>query len=103
MGREAELDAVARLLAVEGGPAAAFLEGEAGIGKTAIWNAALALAAGNGYRGLSCRAAEAEASPPFVALRHPLDPALDDVLPPPAAPPRAPPPGGPPPDRPTPA
>ena len=69
MGRERELAAVAGLLeAAAGGCAALVLEGEAGIGKTTFWLAGLDRAQALGYRVLSCRPAEIEASLPHTPL-----------------------------------
>lgn len=61
VGRSAELAAVAEFYsAVDGWPAGLLLEGEAGIGKTTVWLAALQDARANGFRVLSARAWEAE-------------------------------------------
>ncbi|MGE2726387.1 helix-turn-helix transcriptional regulator [Mycolicibacterium pulveris] len=61
VGRTAELAAVAALYAaVHTWPAGLLLEGEAGIGKTTVWLAALQDARGNGFHVLSARAWEAE-------------------------------------------
>jgi len=63
------------------------IEGEPGIGKTTILQAAVDEALANGYRLLSCRPAEREASLPFVSLGDLLEPALDATyasLPPPS-------------------
>lgn len=61
VGRTAELAAVAALYAaVDRWPAGLLLEGEAGIGKTTLWLAALQEASANGFSVLSARAWEAE-------------------------------------------
>jgi DNA-binding NarL/FixJ family response regulator len=66
-GRATELDRLAGFLAEEQ-PDVAVLEGEAGIGKTALWRHALALAAGLGMVVLSAGAFEGEAGLAFAAL-----------------------------------
>ncbi len=53
---------------LEGGPRALIIEGEAGAGKTSIWEAALAAAADRGLWVLSARPGEAEASYAYAAL-----------------------------------
>jgi AAA ATPase domain len=69
VGREAELVALDRLLtSARAGPAALLLEGEAGIGKTTVWEAGLALGRAREYQVLSCRPAEAEARLAYAAL-----------------------------------
>ena len=69
VGRSEEL-AVARafLAGVRDGPRGLLLEGEAGIGKTAVWRAVLEEAKMQGYRVLMCVAAEADARLSFVGL-----------------------------------
>jgi ATP/maltotriose-dependent transcriptional regulator MalT len=69
VGREEELERVELFLrSVEGGARALVIEGEAGAGKTSIWEAALAGAARDGFRSLSARPAEAETSFAYAAL-----------------------------------
>ena len=69
IGRDAELDRVEEFLsAIESGPAALLLEGEAGIGKTTLWNRGLASSAARGQRVLRCRPGEREAQLAFAAL-----------------------------------
>src|SRR5215472_18126259 len=79
--------AVAAFLdAVGSGSAGLVLEGAAGIGKTTVWAAGAALAAGRGYTVLSCRPAESEARLSFAALGDLLGGALEEAvagLPPP--------------------
>src|SRR5919202_3335027 len=70
LGRDAEL---ARLRAFlerrpEDGAAALLLEGEAGIGKTAMWRAATEAARERGFRVLRARPSEAEQTLSFAAL-----------------------------------
>src|SRR3954463_14618680 len=69
IGREHEL-AVARMVVdgLAGGPQALLIEGDAGIGKTAVWRAALGLAG----RALVCVADEADARLSFSGLADPL-------------------------------
>jgi DNA-binding CsgD family transcriptional regulator len=74
VGRERELEAIDRLLAADGaGPAALVLDGEAGIGKTTVWDEGVARAQRLGYLTLTCRPAESEADLPFGALGDLLD------------------------------
>jgi DNA-binding CsgD family transcriptional regulator len=69
LGRDEELRIVARTLAaVAGGPAACVLVGDAGIGKTALWRAGVALAAAEGMRVISCAPAEVEAALAYSCL-----------------------------------
>ncbi len=82
VGREEELEPLLDLLdAPDQLPAVAAIVGEAGIGKTAVWLAALEAAEERGYRVLSCRAAEAEAGFSFVGLADLIGGVLPDVLP----------------------
>ncbi len=69
MGREHELAETESFLdALERGPAALVLEGEAGIGKTTLWREAAALGASRGYRLLIARPTEPERSLSFAGL-----------------------------------
>jgi DNA-binding CsgD family transcriptional regulator len=82
VGREAELRSVYGFLdrAVDG-PAAFVLEGEAGIGKSTLWLAAVTGARERGLTVLSARPAEAERGLAHVGLGDLFDDVLDDVLP----------------------
>jgi DNA-binding CsgD family transcriptional regulator len=81
-GREVELAACERLLErAAGGPAALVVEGEAGIGKTTVWRAGVAAAAGRGFAVLVCRPAEAEARLSYSGLGDLLGPLAAAVLP----------------------
>jgi len=81
-GRASELAAIAWFLgAVLEGPAALVLQGEAGIGKTALWEESVAGAAGRGCVVLRVRAGPADAELPFSGLTELLDPIVDRVLP----------------------
>ena len=74
--------AVAAFLdALPSGPCGLVLEGPAGIGKTTLWRAGAAQAAGRSYTVLSCRPAESEATLSFAALGDLLDGVLGQVLP----------------------
>jgi DNA-binding CsgD family transcriptional regulator len=69
VGREWELARVGEFLDLAAsGPAGLLLEGEMGIGKTALWRAGLAAAADRGQRVLACRPAESEAQFAYAAL-----------------------------------
>jgi DNA-binding NarL/FixJ family response regulator len=79
-GREVELAAVERFLdAVARASVVLLLEGNPGIGKTAIWGAAIARAGERGLRVLSTRPAEAEARLSHAALADLVGPAYDEV------------------------
>jgi DNA-binding CsgD family transcriptional regulator len=80
-GRDDEFARIRDLLQNGGGPAALVIEGEAGIGKTALWEAALELAHRSGRTVLSCRPTAAEASLSFSALSDLLEPVAEDALP----------------------
>src|SRR5205814_92059 len=61
IGRESELAAIEELLqGLATGPGTLLIEGEAGIGKTTLWNEAMRSAEDRGYRALSSRAAPSE-------------------------------------------
>src|SRR6266545_7489877 len=69
LGREQELAAVGRFLAtLADGPAVLLLEGEPGIGKTALVECAVEEARGRGDRILAARPTSAERSLSFVGL-----------------------------------
>jgi DNA-binding CsgD family transcriptional regulator len=84
-GRDPELAAVERLVnAISDRPAALAIEGEAGIGKTTLWRAAIDLAEQRSFRVLQARPAEAEAELSYVSLADLLGTAFEearDVLP----------------------
>ncbi len=87
VGRDDELGSIQAFLAeVEQGPAALVLSGEAGIGKTILWEAGVEEARERFGRVLSHRSVEAEASLAFAGLSDLLEPVLEEVaadLPPP--------------------
>src|ERR671939_166813 len=81
LGRDVEL---ARLRAFlerrpEDGAAALLLEGEAGIGKTALWQATTEAAHERGFRVLQARPSEAERTLSFAALADLLGDAHDVI------------------------
>jgi predicted ATPase len=80
VGRDDELAAITAFLAArELLPAALVIEGEAGIGKTMLWRAGVALAEEVGYRVLTAHPAEAEADLSFAGRRDLLEDAFDEV------------------------
>ncbi len=82
VGREEELASLLALLDARNGlPAVAVVTGEAGIGKTTLWLAAVEAAQPRGYLVLSCRPAEAEAAFSFVGLADLIGDVVPDVLP----------------------
>jgi len=81
VGRRDALDSVAEFLrGIDAGPAALILEGEPGIGKTTLWQAAIELAASRGHGVLSTRPAQSEAKLSYIGLVDLLEGAIDDVL-----------------------
>ncbi len=76
VGREAELEALARWF---DGPQPALLEieGEAGIGKTTLWEEAVRIARDAGCLVLFCRPAEVETTVSYGALASLVGPALE--------------------------
>jgi hypothetical protein len=78
VGRHAELLAVREALAAAP-PAGIVLEGEPGIGKTALWQAAVAEGVEGGMRLLSARPAEAESTLSHAALADLLSPLAEEV------------------------
>jgi DNA-binding CsgD family transcriptional regulator len=73
VGREAELAVLQEFLGLDGGGRALVVTGDAGIGKTTMWEAGLGLARERGFRVLSSRASGAEAQLSFTALIDLLD------------------------------
>lgn len=81
VGRDSERAALERMLdAGSEGIAVAAIDGEAGIGKTAVWREAVRLGAERGYRVLTARPAEAEATLAFASLADLLEPIGDEQL-----------------------
>jgi Cdc6-like AAA superfamily ATPase len=70
LGRDAELSRVARFLDAPADASASclVLVGDAGIGKTTLWEACVQAAIDRRYRVLTARPSEAETAMPFAAL-----------------------------------
>jgi hypothetical protein len=82
IGRDSELALIDEMLAtIRAGPAALVFTGDAGIGKTVLWDAGLGRARTAGCSILSCRCAEGEAALAFGALTDLVAPVFDDVAP----------------------
>jgi DNA-binding CsgD family transcriptional regulator len=82
VGREAELESIGSWCdAVPAGARSLVLEGEAGIGKSTLWRAAIATARARGWRVLCAQPAEAERGLALAGLGDLLEPILDEVLP----------------------
>src|SRR4051794_8669392 len=80
LGRGAELQQIGALLADEAPTARALvLTGDAGVGKTTIWEEGVRLAGERGLRVVAARPAEAEAALPFAALGDLLGPVVDAI------------------------
>jgi DNA-binding CsgD family transcriptional regulator len=80
IGRERELAAIAEFLEAEAAACAVVIEGEPGIGKTAVWEAAVSSAVEHGFRSLRARPGESEAKLAFSGLADLLEEALPSVL-----------------------
>jgi DNA-binding CsgD family transcriptional regulator len=81
VGREEELASLNAFLGeVHGGFAAFVLEGEAGIGKSTLWEGGVEHARSRGVRVISARPAEAECGLAHVGLGDLLEDVLDGVL-----------------------
>jgi DNA-binding CsgD family transcriptional regulator len=81
VGRQREIAGVDRFLdLLSGGPAALVLEGEAGVGKTTVWRAAVDAARRRTSRVLVCRASESEGALSFLGLGDLLEDAPDSAL-----------------------
>ncbi|GBC86633.1 hypothetical protein HRbin12_00630 [bacterium HR12] len=79
-GRDEELAALLGFLdRVHALPGAFVIEGEAGAGKTTLFDAASAAALERGYRVLVCRPAESERTLSLAALRDLVEPVFDEV------------------------
>jgi ATP/maltotriose-dependent transcriptional regulator MalT len=82
IGRHEELAVLGRFLgSLAAGPRALLVEGEAGIGKTALWQAGLTRSQAVGQRTLVCRPAGAEVRLSFAALGDLLAGVLEEALP----------------------
>ena len=81
IGRRDELLALESFLAAApAGGQALLLEGDAGIGKTVLWEEALRLAGERGFRVLRSRPTQSEAQVAFAAVGDLLAPALSGVV-----------------------
>jgi DNA-binding CsgD family transcriptional regulator len=81
-GRENEMRSLEDFLErAADGPTVLVLSGEAGIGKTALWQAGIARARARGARVLTYRAVEAEAVLSFAGIAELLSTVADEVLP----------------------
>ena len=81
-GRENEVRALEDFLErAAAAPSVLVLSGEAGIGKTELWQDGLHRARARGTRVLAYRAVEAEAALSFAGLGELLGPVAADVLP----------------------
>jgi DNA-binding CsgD family transcriptional regulator len=80
VGRERELAAIAEFLEADAAACAVVVEGEPGIGKTAVWDAAVASASEHGFQVLRARPGETEAKLAYSALTDLLGALLPDVL-----------------------
>jgi hypothetical protein len=83
VGREAELARVDVFLAGvgSGSPQSLLIEGEPGVGKTALWSEGLSSARVRGYRTLVARPVEIEAALSFAGLVDLLEPVLEETVP----------------------
>lgn len=82
IGRREELQALARFVdAVPRGGHALLLEGDAGIGKTALWQEGTAAARRSDVRVLVARAGQAETRIAFATVGDLFAPTLDETLP----------------------
>ena len=81
VGREHELAALHSFILDTAAPAALVIDGEAGIGKTTVWEAGIAAAEAAGHRVLRCRPVLTEAQLSFAAVADLLDDVLEDALP----------------------
>lgn len=81
VGREHELAVLQSFLEPRAEPRLLVIEGDAGIGKTTLWEAGVSLAADARHRVLKCRPALAETQLSFAAISDLLATVLDDALP----------------------
>ena len=81
LGRDRELAEIHRFIrSVPAGPRALILEGNAGIGKTTLWQAGAASARASGALVMSSRAAESEATLSYSALGDLFEGAVDEAM-----------------------
>jgi DNA-binding CsgD family transcriptional regulator len=83
VGRDEELRAMSAFLALDpaAGGRALVIEGEAGIGKTALWQEGMAAARRSDVRVLAARAGQAETRVAFATVGDLFTPTLDETLP----------------------
>src|SRR3954447_956734 len=82
IGRREELLAFDRFLeAVPAGEQAMLLEGDAGIGKTALWQEGNRLARERGFRVLTARSAQSETGMAFATVGDVFAPVVEQTLP----------------------
>src|SRR5215469_12502011 len=82
IGRNAELAAIDAFFdRVDHEAAALVFEGQAGIGKTTVWEQVFQRSACRGLAVLSCRPAEPETKLAFASLADLLEPVADAILP----------------------
>jgi DNA-binding CsgD family transcriptional regulator len=79
VGREAELRMLRGALGAQRGASGILIDGEAGIGKTAIWQAGVAAAEELGFRALSVRAASSESTLSHAGVADLLASVADEV------------------------
>ena len=80
VGRESELAVIREFVEADGSRRACVLAGQAGIGKTTLWEAGIDLARERGLRVLAARASSAEAQLSFSALIDLCDSVASDAL-----------------------
>lgn len=81
VGRDSELASVNDFVAgISDGAVALVLEGEAGVGKTTLWTAAVVEAEEKGLRVLQALPAESETTLSFAGVGDLLEPVLEDAL-----------------------
>jgi predicted ATPase len=82
IGRREELVAFDGFLrSVPAGGHALLLEGDAGIGKTALWQEVNRLARERGFRSLTARSAHSETQIAFATVGDLFDPVVEETLP----------------------
>lgn len=80
-GRQAELARIGHFLGdAVSGPVALLIEGAAGIGKTTLWSAGIAMARSRGWQVLTCHPVQSEAAVSFSALGDLLEPVSRNAL-----------------------
>ena len=81
VGREAELASLRDFVSsIPSGAVVVALEGDAGVGKTTLWEAGLEEAGDRGFRVLAARPAESETALSFSGIGDLLGPVLDEAL-----------------------